>query len=541
MAFDTAGETYDFVVIGSGFGGSVSAMRLAEKGYQVMVLERGKRYHDQDFPRSNWLFWNYLWAPALRCFGFFQLTLLNETLVLIGSGVGGGSLGYAGVLMKPEESFFRSPAWKDLADWQTILQPYYETARKMLGVTTNPHFENADYVLQEIADEIGRGESYRPTQVGIFFAEPGQEGKETSDPYFGGKGPTRTSCNYCGGCMVGCRYNAKNTLLKNYLFFAEQWGAKIQPEAEVSDIRPLPANQSDGARYEIVYQHPTDWVFKGEKRVRARHVVISAGALNTNRLLLRCRDLTHSLSVLSPTLGTMVCTNSENLLGVISRNFRTDYSKGIAISSVFKGNEITLFQPVRYPAGSGLIRLLSAPLAEETRDIFKRWLVTLSKIVLHPVDFFLAFILPGWAQRATILLVMQTVDRHIHLHLGRSLLTLFRRDVISSPNHSGEAPSSDEIEQSVAKNFARRINGIAVGSINKGLLNIPTTAHILGGCHIGRNDQEGVVGLDCQVHNYPGLYVVDGSLIPANLGINPSLTITALAEYALSQIPAKEG
>jgi cholesterol oxidase len=338
--------------------------------------------------------------------------------------------------------------------------------------------------------------------------------------------------------MTGCRYNAKNTLVKNYLYFAEKWGAKVRAETEVRDIRPLPAGQPDGARYEVVYRSSTRWPLRPEKKVRARNVIVSAGTLGTLRLLFRCRDVTGSLSKLSTRLGEIVRTNSESLLGVTNRTRRTDYSKGIAITSFFRADEVTSIEPVRYPAGSDLMRLLSGPLLD-SGSLLARLGQSLWEGVTHLDDFLKTHILPGWAQRSIILLVMQTEDNYMRLRPGRSLFTSFRRGLVSETDPERPIPSMIPIGHQVARAFARKTNGIPLGSINEGLLKIPITAHILGGCRFGRGDREGVVDLDCQVHNYPGLYVVDGSIVPANPGVNPSLTITALAEYAMSRMPAR--
>jgi len=534
-------EIFDYVVIGSGFGGSVAAMRLAEKGYRVLVLERGKRYRDQDFARSNWNIFKYLWAPALRCFGILQISPFRDVWVLHGSGVGGGSLGYANVLMRPDDRLFENPAWSRLADWKVELEPHYTMAEWMLGVTRNPRLWAADRVLNEIAVGLGTQETFSPTTVGVYFGESGQEGVEVPDPYFGGEGPPRATCTHCGACMVGCRENAKNTLVKNYLYFAEKWGAEVWAECEARDVRPLPGNPTDGARYEVVYSSSTAWLARPEKSVRARNVVFAGGSLGTLSLLFRCREVTGSLPRVSPRLGDMVRTNSESLLGATSRGWETDYSEGIAITSIFHADPVTAIEPVRYPAGSSLMRLLSAPLIASGRSILIRILKTLGIIVAHPLDFLRAHVLPGWAQRTTILLVMQTEDNYIHLRLGRSLLTLFRCKLVSTPDPEYSLPSRIDAGHQVARRFAGKTNGIPAGSLNEGLLNTPLTAHILGGCPMGLDADEGVVGLDCQLHYYPGLYVVDGSIMPANPGVNPSLTITALAEYAMSQIPAKEG
>jgi cholesterol oxidase len=537
-------DTFDFVIIGSGFGGSVSAMRLTEKGYSVLVMERGKRFRDQDFPRTNWNIWKYLWLPALRCFGILQISPFRDVLALHGSGVGGGSLGYANVLQIPDDRFLSAPAWESWAnmcsapDIKTILMPHYQTARRMLGVAPNPRLWPADHILKEIAGELKVEHTFQPVEGGFFYGEPGVE---VPDPYFSGEGPARSGCTHCGGCMVGCRFNAKNSLTKNYLYLAEKWGAQVWAECEVRDVRPLPDGQPDGARYEIVYRSATTWPFKPERKVRARGVVFSAGALGTMRLLFRCRDITGSLPRLSQCLGNMVRTNSEELLGVSSRNHQTDYSKGIAITSIFFPDPVTAVEPVRYPAGSSLMRFLAGPLIEKGNSIPVRFLQSLWELVRHPIDFLRMEVLPGWAQVTTILLVMQTEDNRIAMRLGRSLLTLFRRGLVSQPDPEANIPSKIEMGHRVTRRFAEKIKGIPAGSINEGLFNISMTAHLIGGVPFGMSDMDSVIDVDCQIHNYPGLYVVDGSIMPANPGVNPSLTITALAEYAMSRMPAKPG
>jgi len=530
-------EVFDYVVVGSGFGGSVSAMRLTEKGYKVLVLERGKRYSNRDFPFSNWLVWKFVWVPILRLFGTWEFTPMECGLILHGAGVGGGSLMYAGVLEVPDDKLFENPSWRNLADWKTILTPHYKTAQRMLGVAPNPKLWPADDVLKEIADEMGQGHTFRPTNTGRFY---GAEGEEVPDPYFGGEGPPRRGCQHCGGCMVGCRNNGKNSLDKNYLYFAEKGGAQVRPESEVTEIRPLPPGQPDGARYELAYFHSTAWFIKPKRRVRARNVVLSGGVLGTMKLLFLCRDVTRSLPNISQRLGDMVRTNSEALLGVSSRRGGTvDYSKGIAITSIFHGDEATCIEPVRFPDGSGFILLIAGPLFDRSSKAVVRMVRFVWEILRHPLDQAWGHNPFGWARRSTILLVMQTTDNRLRLRLGRSLLTFFRRDLVSKPDMEQSLPPRINIAHQVTHAFAAKINGVAAGSISESLLNMETSAHILGGCKFGRNAEEGVVGLDCQVHNYPGLYVVDASIVPANPGVNPSLTITALAEYAMSRIPPK--
>jgi cholesterol oxidase len=534
-------DSYDYVIIGSGFGGSVAAMRLSEKGYTVLVLERGKRFSEETFAKTTWDVFRYLWIPQLRCFGILQFSFFRHVLALHGSGVGGGSLGYANVLMVPNDKLFDNPSWRHLADWKSVLMPHYETACRMLGVVRNPRLWPADSIIKEIANELNTGESFQPTTVGAFFAEPGQEGELYPDPYFGGEGPDRNACTHCGGCMVGCRYNAKNTLPKNYLYFAEKWGADIQAEALVSDIQPLEPGQEDGARYAMVYQSTTSWLMPARRVVRARNVIVAGGALGTMRLLFRCRDITKSLPKISARLGDMVRTNSESLLGISARTEETDYSKGIAITSIIQADEVTTVEPVRYPAGSSLIRLLSGPLVDEDDGIPMRVIKTIGQILARPKDFFLTHLLPGWAERTTILLVMQTEDNHIRMRLARSLFTLWNRNLVSKTKDNEGIPSMLAIGHDVTRRFARKIDGIPAGSANESLFKIPITAHILGGVPFGSDENEGVIDLDCQVFNYPGLYVIDGSIMPGNPGVNPSLTITALAEYAMSRVPVKSG
>lgn len=541
MRYQPKQDVYDYVIVGSGFGGSVSALRLIEKGYSVLLLERGKRYEDQDYAKTSWNLPKYLWLPALRCYGIFQMTLFRHVLALYFSGVGGGSLGYANVLMQPDDQIFNNPSWRNLADWRQELLPHFDTARRMLGVVRNPRFFVADQIIQDIASQLGTESTFKPTEVGVFFGESGQEGKSFSDPYFDGQGPDRRACNYCGACMVGCRNNAKNTLLKNYLYFAEKLGVEILPESTVDNICPLPDGQADGARYEVIYQQTTGWLVKPERKIRARNVVVSAGTLGTLGLLFNCRDVHRSLPEISSRLGTMVRTNSESLLGATSTNWKTDYSEGIAITSIFMADEVTAIEPVRYNAGSSLIRFLAGPLVDSGGNMLSRFWRALSKSIFRPWDYIRTHVLPGWAQRTTILLVMQTEDNRIKMRLGRNFFTLWRKGLLTQPDDVASIPSNIPIGHKVTRMFAKHIKGIPAGSVNEALLDIPITAHILGGVPFGLSDRDGVIDLDCQVHNYPGLFVVDGAIMPANPGVNPSLTITALAEYAMQRRPAKPG
>jgi cholesterol oxidase len=533
-------KVYDYVIIGSGFGGSVSAMRLTEKGHSVLVLEKGKRYEDKDFAKTNWQYWKYLWVPAIRAFGILQISILKGVMVLHGAGVGGGSLGYANVLEVPTEETFATPAWNQPIPWGQILKPHYETARKMLGVARNPKLWKADEVLKQMAEERGMGQTFRATEVGAFFGEPNQS---VPDPYFGGEGPARSGCTHCGGCMVGCRYNAKNTLPKNYLYFAEKNGAKIVSEAEVVDIRPWTGNggrktEDEEPLYEVTYRKSTS-AFKHNQRIQARNVILSAGVMGTIKLLLNLRDVRKSLPKLSPRVGDMVRTNSEALLGSVARKSEINYSEGVSISSIYNHDEITRIEPVRYPDGSSLMRFLAAPLIDTDVSVPMRILRFAGWAITHPLDFLKALFLPGWAHNVTILLVMQHADNRMRFRMGRSFFTLFRRGVVAEAEPGYEIHAQVKGSHQLTRDFANRTNGVALGSVGENLLGLPTTAHILGGAPIGKDASEGVVNENFEVHNYPGMYIIDGAIVPANPGVNPSLTITALAEYAMSKIEQK--
>jgi len=541
-----SGKIYDYVIIGSGFGGSVSAMRLTEKGYSVLVLEKGKRFEDKDFATSNWQFWKYIWMPAIRAHGILQIAILKGVMVLHGAGVGGGSLGYANVLEVPTDETFATPAWNQAVKWGEALKDHYETARKMLGVSRNPKLWEADNILRQIAEERGMGRTFRATDVGAYF---GEAGVTAPDPFFDGEGPERAGCQHCGGCMVGCRYNAKNTLPKNYLYFAEKNGALVKAEVEVVDVKPLIVDGSQLAvnrqltttsdvRYTVTYQSSTKFI-KRRETVHAKNVIFSAGVMGTMKLLLNLRDVKKSLPKLSGRLGTMVRTNSEGLLGSVARKSDINYSKGVSISSIYNHDELTRVEPVRYPDGSSLMRFLAAPLIDNNVSNPMRLLKFFGWALTHPIDFLKALFLPGWAHNVTILLVMQHADNRMRFRIGRSLFTLFRTGLVADEEPGYEINAQVKGSHELTREFARITNGIALGSIGENLLNLPTTAHILGGAPIGKSPAEGAVDENFAVHNYPGLYVIDGSIMPANPGVNPSLTITALAEYAMSRIHNK--
>lgn len=530
-------QTYDYVIIGSGFGGSVSAMRLTEKGYSVLVLEKGKRYEDKDFAKTNWQYWKYLWMPLIRAHGILQISILKGVMVLHGAGVGGGSLGYANVLEVPTDETFATTSWNQNIKWGEVLKLHYETAKKMLGVSRNPKLWKADLLLKEMAEEQGMGHTFRATDVGSYF---GEAGVTVPDPFFGGEGPDRAGCQHCGGCMVGCRHNAKNTLPKNYLYFAEKKGAIVKSEVEVVDVKKVNSNQLsvNNMRYEIHYRSSTSLVTRYSK-VYAKNVIFSAGVMGTMKLLLNLRDVKKSLPKLSARLGTMVRTNSEGLLGSVARKSDINYSQGVAISSIYNHDEMTRIEPVRYPDGSSLMRFLAAPLIETNVSIPIRILKFLWWALTHPIDFAKAMFLPKWAHNVTILLVMQHADNRMRFKIGRSLFTFFRTGMVADEEPGYEINAQVKGSHEVTREFAKRVNGVALGSLGENLLGLPTTAHILGGAPMGRNADEGVINENFEIHNYEGLYIIDGSVMPANPGVNPSLTITALAEYAMSKVKSK--
>ena len=527
-------QDFDFIIVGSGFGGSVSAMRLAEKGYSVCVLERGKRFHATDFPRTNWDLRRFLWMPALKLFGIQNMSLFKNVLVLSGTGVGGGSLVYANTLLEPGDAFYEAPVWAGLAHWKDELAPHYATARRLLGVTRNPHLTLIDEKLREVAVDMGKGDTFHAVDVGVYFGDESKAGTFVADPFFGGAGPERAGCVQCGGCMVGCRYGAKNTLDKNYLYFAEKLGAKVMPETNVVDVRAL-----EGGGYGVHTERSTAWFAKDPKVLTAKNVVLSAGVLGTVNLLLKCKE-SGSLPRLSDQLGFEVRTNSEALVGVTSRSPADDYSRGIAITSGIYPDERTHVEPVRYSSGSSFMRLLAAPMADAGTRI-TRPLRMLAATLFHPMDTLRLLVNTRWAESSIILLVMQDLDNKMRMKLGRSLFTLFRRRLTTEVSAADTVPSYIAAGHIVARALAKKIDGIPLSAVNEVMMQIPTTAHILGGAGIGQDRDHGVVDANHEVWDHPGLYVCDGSVVPANLGVNPSLTITAMTERAMSKIASKAG
>jgi cholesterol oxidase len=526
---------FDWLVIGSGFGGSVSALRLAEKGYRVGVLECGRRFRDQDFASSTWSLRRYFWAPRVGMRGIMRLSTFKDIAVVSGCGVGGGSLGYANTLYVPPPRFFQDGQWGDLADWAAELAPHYAEAQRMLGVVETPNDDPADQLLKELGEHLGVGDTYRKTPVGIFFGE--QPGATVPDPFFGGEGPDRTGCMQCGRCMVGCPHGAKNTLVKNYLWLAEHRGVTVTPDRSVIDIRPLGAEDgSDG--------YAVTSVASGMRRNRdprtltARGVVVAAGALGTNRLLQRCR-LSGSLPRVSHRLGELVRTNSESILAVtVPDDYPDDFTKRVAITSSIYPDPHTHIETVTYGhAGDSMSMLYTLLVADGTR--VTRPLKLLAQILRHPGKLAKTLWPKGWSRRTIIVLVMQTLDNAIALRP-----TLTRRGDVRLQTEQDPArpnPTFIPVANEAAEWLARRTGGIAQSSVMEATMNIPSTAHILGGAVIGRDPDSGVVDADQRVFGYENLLVCDGAAVPANVGVNPSLTITALAERAMSRIPPAGG
>ena len=525
---------YDWLVIGSGFGGSVSALRLAEKGYSVGVLECGRRFRDGELPRSTWDLRRYFWAPRIGLRGIFRLSIFKDVSVVSGSGVGGGSLGYANTLYVPPSEFFEDSQWGDLEDWESTLAPHYETAQRMLGVVVHENDDPADRLLREFGEELGVGETYRKTPIGVFFGEPGET---VPDPYFGGEGPERTGCTQCGRCMVGCPHGAKNTLVKNYLWLAENRGVEVMAERTVTDVRPLGA--ADGSEgYAVSSERSGVLPGRGRRTLTAGGVVVAAGPLGTNKLLQRCR-LGGSLPRISERLGELVRTNSEMILAVtVPEDYPEDLTKRVAISGSIYPDPHTHIETVTYgQAGNSMHTLYTLLVGDGTR--VTRPLKLLGQILRHPVKFAKVLWPRNWSRRTIIVLVMQTLDNAIALRPKRKRSGDVRLQTEQDPERPN--PTFIPVANEAAKWLAERTGGIAQSALSEALLNVPTTAHILGGAVIGHGPEDGVVDRGQHVFGYENLMVCDGAAVPANVGVNPSLTITALAEHAMAQVPPKEG
>ncbi|HET6581922.1 MAG TPA: GMC family oxidoreductase [Nannocystaceae bacterium] len=515
---------YDFVIVGSGFGGSVAALRLVQKGYRVLVLEKGAELGADQFPKSNWDLRRYMWLPLLGFRGLFNMTFFRHVTILSGVGVGGGSLVYACTHPVPRDSFFTSKSWAHLADWKRELAPHYAEAKRMLGVTETPFRTRTDDVLHEIATERGDPGAFEPTDVAIYFGKPGQT---VPDPYFGGRGPERTGCIRCGGCMLGCRHGAKNSLDRNYLWLARAEGLELRADTEVTAVRPLP----DGG-YRIEGRHGRMPWFRTPVAVTAANVIFAGGVLGTVALLLAMKEDPRGLPNLSNRLGYAVRTNSEALIGVVSRRRDVDLSRGIAIGSILQTDEHSHLEPVRYSAGSGFFRILIAPHVGAGSAVVRLYRLV-ATMLRHPLRVLRALTVSDLAKQSTILLYMRTTDGTLRLRrnwIGR----------MSTARDEGQAPTASIPEATaLARKVGDKLDGLPFSLVTETIFDIPTTAHILGGCCMGTDASEGVIDRFHRVFGYEGLYVMDGSAISANPGVNPSLTITAMAERAVAAIPDK--
>lgn len=539
---------YDWVIVGSGFGGSVSALRLAEKGYRVAVIEVGRRFEDHEFAKSTWDLRRYFWMPKLGMRGILRLTPYKDVFALSGSGVGGGSLGYANTLYRPRPAFYTNPQWRELGDWEKELGPHYLTAERMLGVTLYHDEGPADQMLHRYADEIGANATYAHTQVGVFFDQPGVT---VPDPYFDGEGPDRTGCIKCGRCMVGCPYNAKNTLVKNYLHFAEKLGVEVFPGRQVTSIRPLDrdgredpeggsATGADGSNgFRLHTQRSGAILRRDPSSVTAGRVIVAAGAIGTNNLLANCLH-NGDLPRLSRRVGYMVRTNSESIQAVTAPDDRVDFSDSIAITSSIYPDPDTHIEVVTYGKdGNAMSRLFTIMTGNGTRlSRPVKWLGAMLRNPLKTAK--LLFNPRHWSQRTVILLVMQSLDSSMRLKpIRKRFGSGFRLQTEQDPENPN--PTFIQAAEDVTKWFAKELDGIPQSSIAESTLSIPTTAHFLGGAVVGSGPDTGVIDRDNRVFGYENLMVCDGSAVPANPGVNPSLTITAMTERAMSKIPMASG
>ena len=520
-----ATRDFDVVVIGSGFGGSVAALRLTEKNYKVAILEAGKRFNDKDFPKTSWRLRKFLFMPRLGLNGIQRIHVLPDVLVLAGAGVGGGSLVYANTLYKPPASYFEDKQWRDITNWDQELSPWYDQASRMLGVAQNPYFSASDKAMKQVADQMGVGHTFKLAPLGVYFGDG--VGVKSKDPFFGGVGPDRSGCLQCGACMTGCQHNAKNTLPKNYLGLAESAGAKVFPEHTVTKVEQL----ADGS-WVVTARKSSAW-FGKKRKFTAANVVIAAGTYNTQKLLHKMKS-TGVLPKISDYLGKLSRTNSEALTGSIMPKGGTDFSKGSAITSSFFPDDHTHVEPVRYGKGSNFMGLLQTVMTdgEKIRDRRKQWLrqvATKPSLLLKILD------VRQWSERTVVALIMQNVDSAISVSSKRGLFgfRLTSKNDSLTPNAT-YIPAANEVARRVAENNG----GIAGGHIGD-LVNAPFTAHFVGGCVIGESVQTGVIDPYHRVYNYPTLHIVDGASVTANLGVNPSLTITAQAERAFSMWPNK--
>lgn len=528
---------YDVLIIGSGFGGSVSALRLTEKGYRVGVLEAGRRYADDDFAKTSWNLRKFLWAPQFGMYGIQRIHLLRNVMILAGAGVGGGSLNYANTLYVPSEPFFNDPQWRDITDWRAELTSHYDQAQRMLGVVTNPTFTDADRIMKEVAEDMGVGDTFVPTPVGVFFGPDGEKapGKTVADPYFGGAGPARTGCIECGSCMTGCRYGAKNTLVKNYLGLAEKAGAQVHPLTMVSSFEQRP----DGV-WEVRTVRTGGKLRRRRRTFTANHVILAAGTYGTQKLLFKMRDQ-GKLPKLSDKLGVLTRTNSESIVGAGRLKVGDDLNltHGVAITSSIHPTSDTHVEPCRYGKGSNAMGLLQTLMTDGTgpqgSDV-PRWRQLVQTARSDPRGTLRLLNPRRWSERTMIALVMQNLDNSITTFTRKTKFGFRMLD--SKQGHGEPNPSWIPAGNEVTRRIAEKIDGVAGGTWGE-LFNIPLTAHFLGGAAIGDSPEHGVIDAYHRVWNYPTLSVVDGAAISANLGVNPSLSITAQAERAASLWPNK--
>lgn len=520
----------DIAIIGSGFGGSVSALRLAEKGWSVAVLEQGRELRDEDIAAAGADPKKLAWAPALGLKGFFAQDVFEHVGIVRGVGVGGGSLVYAAVLLEPKRAFYEDPAWRALSpDWGRELAPHYATARRMLGVVPNPHHGVQDDWLRGAAERMGAADTFDTVPQGIFFGDPT---RSTPDPFFGGEGPARTGCSQCGRCITGCAYGAKNTLDRNYLFFARKLGAEVLPERQVTHLEPLP-----GGGYLVHQRHPWE---RGRRYapLRARKVVLAAGSLGTQEILFASRERYGSLPGLPRSLGQHVRTNSEAIVGILANDERVDVTKGATISSHFYPDAHTHVTQNRFPESYGFMRWYMGPLVDGERPL-SRALRTLRQLVTHPLDSTRSFRGRDWHKRISVLTVMQHADNELSFTYGRTALRGFRHGLVSRISKGQRSPSFLPQANAAARAFAEASDGTPLNTLMETVGNLSVTAHILGGAVMAARPEDGVVDVNHEVFGYPGLYVMDAAAIPANLGVNPSLTIAALAERFGARFPAK--